>query len=171
METECTSAQLKPTHKWRQAQRLELSTSNCLQLVLTCQTNTAGASEKISRVGRGIERHNMIEAMIMKFNKLDLRFVTFPLECIVALLAFVDQLISDALLTVGRPTPSQCAAFELTSRLDVTRAREVALGKALEEAKVQIAKLSTERDQLIHQVRQVRECHHRTSFYHSQWHM
>lgn len=98
----------------------------------------------------------MLAAMIMKLNKLDLRFITLPLECVVAVLAFVDQLISDALLTVGRPTPSQCAAFELTSRLDVTRAREVALGKALEEAKVQIAKLSAERDQLSYQLKQVR---------------
>lgn len=89
--------------------------------------------------------------------KLDLRLITFPLECIVAVLAFFDQLISDVLLTVGRPTPSQCAAFELTSRLDVTRAREVALGKAMEEAKVQIAKLSAERDQLNNQVKQVWE--------------
>lgn len=92
----------------------------------------------------------------MRLFKLDVRLITLPLECIIAILAFFDQLISDVLLSVGRPTPSQCAAFELTSRLDVTRAREVALGKALEESKVQIAKLSAERDQLHNQVKQVR---------------
>lgn len=106
---------------------------------------------------------------IMQLFKLDLRLITLPLECIVAILAFFDQLISDVLLTVGRPTPSQCAAFELTSRLDVTRAREVALGKALEESKVQIAKLSAERDQLNNQVKQVRSSRTSTELHNRLW--
>lgn len=96
-------------------------------------------------------------AQAIKVLKLDIPLVTLPLECIVAFLAYIDQLISDVLLSAGRPTPSQCAAFELTSRLDHAKTQMTSLGKAMDEAKNQIAKLVAERDQLSNQLKKV--CH------------
>ena len=45
-----------------------------------------------------------MDIMTMLFSLLYL-----PMECCLMALAFVDQLLSDILLSLGRPTPSQCA--------------------------------------------------------------
>ena len=44
---------------------------------------------------------------MMSLNPLSLIYL--PVECCIMALAFIDQLLSDILLSLGRPTPSQCA--------------------------------------------------------------
>jgi hypothetical protein len=42
--------------------------------------------------------------------------IYLPVECCIMALAFVDQLLSDILLSLGRPTPSQCAVMPCLRR-------------------------------------------------------
>lgn len=84
-----------------------------------------------------------MDIMTMLFSLLYL-----PMECCLMALAFVDQLLSDILLSLGRPTPSQCAAFELTTRLDALRDRDEANAKELDTLRQENDSLRHENQQL-----------------------
>lgn len=79
-----------------------------------------------------------------------------PVASFVVCIAYLEQFMSEMLLWLGKPTPSQCAALELSTRLDAALERESIQTREIDALRDQLSKVIADKQKLEQQIQQER---------------